>query len=337
MSDGYWIGVDLGGTKILAGLFDDNMTLLARSKQPTGSEGGPQGVFARVSQAVDAVIREAKVDPALIRGMGFGIPGQIVPDSTVVSFAPNLSWRDVDVRPHLPAAWTWPVVLENDVRMGTYGEFAHGSAQGARNVFGIFVGTGVGGGFIINGDLYIGFNGNAGEIGHTVIHWRRGTELESVAGRKYQMKRAKEILDDAPKRVRKEWKGVDLDKVKSSQLAEFYQKDDPVAVQIVDDAARALGAAVASVVNLFSPEVVVVGGGVTGALGESFIERIWDFAQRSTLPGSTNRVRCVPAALGDDSGIVGCAAFARARLGSKPAFQQAPPHDHTPVVGAVPA
>ena len=316
MSNGYWIGVDLGGTKVLAGLFDHDLTLLARAKQPTGSEGGPAGVFARIAQAVDAVIREAKVEPSQVRGMGFGIPGQVVPDSTVVRFAPNLNWRDVDVQPLLPAAWTWPVVLENDVRMGTYGEFARGAAQGARHVFGIFVGTGVGGGFILNGELYTGFNGHAGEIGHVVIHWRKGTELESVAGRKYQMKRAKEVLDDAPKRVRKEWKGVDLDRVKSSQLAEFYQKDDPVAVLIVDDAARALGTAVASVVNLLSPEVVVVGGGVTGALGESFIERIWDVAQRHTLPGATDRVRCVPAALGDDSGIVGCAAYARARLGA---------------------
>ena len=313
MSDGYWLGVDLGGTKILAGLFDDELNLLARAKQPTGSEGGPAGVFTRIAQAVDAVIREAKVDPARIRGLGFGIPGQVAPNGTLVRFAPNLDWRDVDVRPFLPATWTWPVVLENDVRMGTYGEFAHGSARGARHVFGIFVGTGVGGGFILNGELYTGYNGHAGEIGHVVIHWRRGTELESVAGRKYQMKRAKEILEDSPKRVRKEWKGIDLDRVKSSQLAEFYQKDDPVAVQIVDDAARALGAAVGSVVNLLSPEVVVVGGGVTGALGESFIERIWDFAQRYTLPGSTDNVRCVPAALGDDSGIVGCAAYARSR------------------------
>jgi glucokinase len=336
MSNGYWIGVDLGGTKILAGLFDDDLTLLARAKQPTGSEGGPAGVFARVGQAVDAVIREARIDPSQVRGMGFGIPGQIVPDTTLVRFAPNLNWRDVDVQPHIPATWPWPVVLENDVRMGTYGEFAQGSARGARHVFGIFVGTGVGGGFILNGELYTGFNGNAGEVGHIVIHWRRGTELESVAGRKYQMKRAREILDDAPKRVRKEWKGVDLDKVKSSQLAEFYQNDDPVAVQIVDDAARALGAAVASVVNLLSPEVVVVGGGVTGALGESFIERIWDFAQRSTLPGSTDKVRCVPAALGDDSGIVGCAAFARARLGASLAATEHP-NNHVPATGAIPA
>ena len=314
MTDGYWIGVDLGGTKILAGLFDHDLTLLARAKHPTGAEGGPAGVFARIGQAVDAVVREAKVDPGLVRGLGFGIPGQIEPGTTTVRFAPNLNWRDVDVRPLLPADWHWPVVLENDVRMGTYGEFAHGAAKGARHVFGIFVGTGVGGGLILDGELYNGFNGHAGEVGHVVLHWRRGETLESLAGRKYQMRRAKALIDDGPKRVRKAWKGVDLEKVKSSQLAELYVADDPVAVQVVDDAARAVGSAIGSVVNLLSPEVVVLGGGVAGALGEPFLERVWDIAQKVALPGAANNVRCVPAALADDSGIVGCAAFARAKL-----------------------
>jgi len=312
MSTGYWLGVDLGGTKILAGLFDDDLKLLARSKQPTAAESGPTGVVANLAKAVDAVVREANVDPAQVRGIGIGVPGQIELGTTRVKFAPNLDWRDVDLKPLVPAAWRWPLVLENDVRMGTYGEFAHGAARGAKNVLGVFVGTGVGGGMIINGDLFTGFNGNAGEIGHLILHWKQGTHLEGIAGRKYMMKIAKERLDDSPKRVRKEWKGVDLASVRSSQLAEYYQKDDPIAVQLVDDAARALGAAIGGLVNLISPEVIVIGGGVTGALGETFIERIWEIAQRYALPGAANGVRCVPAALGDDSGIVGCAAYAKA-------------------------
>lgn len=314
MTGGYWIGIDLGGTKILAGLYDHDLTLLARAKHPTGAEGGPAGVFGRIGQAVDAVVREAKVDPAAVRGLGFGVPGQIEPNTTTVRYAPNLNWRDVDIQPLLPADWHWPVVLENDVRMGTYGEFAHGAAKGARHVFGCFVGTGVGGGLILDGELYTGFNGHAGEVGHVVLHWRKGDTLESLAGRRYQMKRAKTLLEEGPKKLRKDWKAVDLDKVKSSQLAELYAKGDPVAVQVVDDAARAVGAGIGSVVNLLSPEVVVLGGGVAGALGESFLERVWDVAQRYALPGATKNVRCLPAALGDDSGIVGCAAFARAKL-----------------------
>ena len=313
MSSGYWLGVDLGGTKILSGLFDDNLKLLARSKNPTSAENGPPAVFARIAQGVDAVLREAGVDASQVRGMGLGVPGQIELGTTRVKFAPNLEWRDVDVKPLIPSHWVWPLIVENDVRMGTYGEYAYGAARGARNVFGVFVGTGVGGGLILNGELYAGFNGNAGEIGHLIVHWRRGTELEDIAGRKHMMKRAKEILDDAPKRVRKEWKNVDLKSVRSSQLADFYLKDDPVAVQLVDDAARALGAGIGSVVNFLSPEIIVIGGGVTGSLGDTFIERIWEIAQRYTLPGAADGVKCVPAALGDDAGIIGCAAYAKAR------------------------
>lgn len=315
MTPAHWIGVDLGGTKILTGLFDDELKLIARAKLPTGAADGPAAVLERVAQTVESVLKEGSVDLSSVRGMGFGIPGQIVPNSTTVRFAPNLAWRDVDVKPLLPAAWGWPVAVENDVRMGTYGEFAHGAAKGARHVFGTFVGTGVGGGLILDGQLHTGFNGNGGEFGHIVLHWRKGTTLEQVAGRRSQMKRAKEVLDDSPKRVRKDWKHIDLDKVKSSQLAELYQRGDPIAVQLVDDAARALGAGIGSVVNLINPEVIVIGGGVTEALGEPFIERIWEIAQRYTLPGAAANVRCVAAALGDDSGIVGTAAYARAKLG----------------------
>ncbi len=314
MDGGYWIGVDLGGTKILAGLYDAELNLLARSKQPTSAESGPAAVFGRITQAVEAVVREAKIDPSHIRGMGLGIPGQIEVGAPVVRFAPNLAWRNVHVTEHLPAEWTWPVVIENDVRMGTFGEFSAGAAKGARHVFGVFVGTGVGGGLILDGKLYNGFNGHAGEVGHVVLHWRKGETLEGIAGRKYQMKRARQLLDDAPKKVRKDWKGIDPDRVKSGQLAELYDKHDPIASAVVGDASRALGAAIGGIVNLLSPEVVVVGGGVAGALGESFVEHVWEIAGRYILPDAANGVRCVPASLGDDSGIVGCAAFARLKF-----------------------
>lgn len=319
MAGGYWLGVDLGGTKVLSGLFDDNLKLLARSKHPTGADAGPAAVVGRVVQGVEAVLAEAGATAAEVRGLCVAVPGQVELGTARVKFAPNLDWRDVDLGPLLPAGWRWPVLVENDVRMATYGEYAHGAARGARHVFGVFVGTGVGGGLVLNGEPFTGFNGHAGEIGHLVLHWRKGSTLEDIAGRRSMMRRAAEVLADAPKRVRKEWKGVDVAAVRSGQLADFYLKGDPVAVQLVDDAARALGAAVGGVVNLFSPEVVVIGGGVTQAVGEQFIERIWEIAGRYTLPGAADGVRCVGAALGDDSGIVGAAAYAKSRLPARAA------------------
>lgn len=314
MSEQFWIGVDLGGTKTLAGVFNEHFKLVGRAKEATPFDQGPGAVFEKIGKAVERALEDAGVHHNLVAGLGLGIPGQIDPTTNRVKYAPNLNWRDVDPLLHIPKAWKWPVYIENDVRVGTFGEWKHGSAKGAKHVLGIFVGTGVGGCLILDGKLYHGFNHNAGEIGHTIVHWRKGTELEAVAGRRSMMKRAKDLLDDAPKRMAKEWKGVDLAAVKSSQLAEFYLRDDPVAVQLVDDAARALGAEIGGLINLLSPEIIVLGGGVAGALGESFLERVWEIARRYALPGATEGVRLVAATLQDDSGIIGAAALAKARV-----------------------
>ena len=313
MSD-HWIGVDLGGTKILAGIFDSDFRCLARAKEATPPPNpDPTAVFACISSAVDRILDESKVDRAHVRGLGLGVPGQMSPNQRRVRFAPNLGWKDVDITTYLPAAWSWPTFIENDVRVGTYGEWRRGAAQGAKHVLGIFAGTGVGGALIFDGKLYHGFNYNAGEIGHTVVHWRKGTTLEQIAGRRNMMQRAGEQIADSPKNERKKWKGIDIAAVKSSQLAKLVEENDPLAVQLVDDAARALGAQIGSLINLLSPEVVVLGGGVAGALGESFRERIWEIACKHALPGATNDVRFVAAQLEDDSGIVGAAALARDR------------------------
>jgi glucokinase len=315
----YWIGVDLGGTKILAGLFDDSFRVICRAKQPTNYEDGGAVVFGRIVTAVNSILRDANVMPQDVRGMGLAVPGQVVPGSTVVRYAPNLDWRDFDLAPLFPPNWSWQVVIDNDVRMGTYGEWKHGAAKGSQHVFGIFPGTGVGGGLILDGDLYHGFNGHAGEIGHIIVDWKKGVELEAVAGRRNLMNRARKEIDDAPKSVRKNWKGLDPTNFKSSQIAECVERGDPVMAQLVDEAARALGAAVGTVVNLISPEIVVVGGGMAQALGAPFTERIWEIAQRYALPRATERMRCVMAALGDDAGITGAAAYAKDRYQARKA------------------
>lgn len=314
MPDDHWIGIDLGGTKILAGLFADGVKPLARVKEPTPFDQGARAVVEKIVGAVNRLIREANIDASSIRGMGFSTPGQVNPDTGFVRFAPNLGWRDVDLPGLLPKHWAWPTFVENDVRTGTFAEWKFGAAQGAKHVLGVFAGTGVGGGLILDGKIYHGFNLNAGEFGHLIVHWRKGTTLEDIAGRRNMMKWAAKTLEDAPKRVRKEWKDVEPTKVKSSQLFEFYLKDDPIAVQLFDDATRAIAAGIGSCINLLSPEVVVLGGGLTEAFGEVLAERVWELATRHALPGAADGVRFVTAALGDDAGIVGAAAYARDRV-----------------------
>lgn len=314
MPSSHWLGVDLGGTKILAALFDDDFRLVARSKQSTNYEEGGPAVFGRIVTAVDTVLASAKISPADVQGMGLAVPGQIVPQSTIVRYAPNLHWRDFDLAPLFPTHWSWPVIVENDVRMGTYGEWKCGAALGTKHVFGIFAGTGVGGGLILNGELYHGFNGHAGEIGHIIIGWKNGVELEAIAGRRNLMNRARDIIADSPKNVRKEWKGVDPVAFKSSEIAGYFARGEPVMTRLVDEAAKAIAAGIGTVVNLLGPEIVVIGGGLTKALGPAFPERIWEIAQRYALPRATENVRCVMAALGDDAGVTGAAAYAKVRF-----------------------
>lgn len=308
---GNWIGVDLGGTKILVGVFQDGLKPLARVKEPTPFNEGVAAVVKSIEKAVDRALAETDISRDQVCGMGFSVPGQVNHRTGFVKYAPNIDWHDVDLFSMLPKSWSWKTAVENDVRVGTFAEWKFGAAQGANHVLGVFAGTGVGGGLILDGKLYHGFKLHAGEIGHTIVHWRKGTHLEDIGGRRSMMKRAEDLLADAPKRVRKQWKGVDLGNVKSSQLAEFYMNDDPIAVQLVDDAAKAIGAGIGSCLNLLSPEVVVLGGGVAGALGESFLERVWEIACRHALPGAADDVKIMPAALGDDAGIVGAAAYAR--------------------------
>jgi glucokinase len=313
----YWIGVDLGGTKVLAGVFDAKGQVLARQKLPTEAAQGQEAVLGQLRKVVGTVLDEADLKPQQIAGLGMGIPGQVDPMANRVRYAPNLGWRNFDLAKELARHWPWPCFFENDVKLGTYGEFVHGAARGAQHVLGVFVGTGVGGGLVLNGEMYNGFNFSAGEIGHTILHWRKGTELETLAGRLSLMRRATELLADAPKKVRKAWKGIDPAAVKSSHLAELYEKDDPIAALLVDDAARALGAALGSAINFLSPEVIVLGGGLAGALGEPFQERVWEIALRFALPQAADGVRCVAAALKDDSGIYGAAAYARKKQSAR--------------------
>jgi glucokinase len=311
MSATYTIGIDLGGTKLLAGLFDADFKIVARIKQATASN--PEAVFQQIADAVHQLLATAKLGPHQVAAVGLGIPGQVDPRTHRVRYAPNLNWRDLDLGAHLPSTWPFRVFPENDVKVGTWGEFTHGAAVGAQHVLGIFAGTGVGGGLILNGELFHGFNFNAGEIGHTVVHWRQGHTLEGIAGRRSVQRRAVEVIADAPKKVRKEWKNVDTTTLKSSAWADLVAKGDPVATQLIDDAARAIGAAVGSAINLLSPQAIVIGGGLAGALGPTFLERIWEIALRYTLPNAADGIRCVPAQLGDDSGIVGAADLARRR------------------------
>lgn len=312
----YVIGIDLGGTKILATVLDADGTIVAEAKQKTRAKEGPDAVIERIAYTAKNAAVRASVDWSAIRGVGIGAPGPIDPQAGMVYNPPNLpGWEEVALGPRLAQALGVPVCLENDVNLGTLGEYAHGAGRGTQDMVGIFVGTGVGGGLILGGKLRSGFRHAAGEVGHMVLLaggpvcgcGRRGC-LEALASRtaierdiQLGLEAGRESL--IPKLTR-DGKG----RLTSGTLAKAFRRGDPLVTEVIGRAQWYLGLLTASIVNLIDPEMVVFGGGVAEALDEDLLAPIRVTARQHFIQRiDADKVRIVPAELGDHAVAMGAA------------------------------
>jgi len=311
-----WVGIDLGGTKIYAVLFDGE-TVLAEAKAKTPTQGGPLAVV----DAMAAVVRDlGPVDD--LAGVGLGAPGVIDPAEGTVRQAPNLpGWMEpFGVADALSSALdAVPVAVDNDVNVGTLAEHRLGAGKGAENLLGVFAGTGIGAGVVLDGALRRGPTGAAGEIGHMIV--RRGGRvcgcggrghLEAYAGRAAMERRARDLerkgrdtvlVDLAPAR-----------RMTSGVFVKALAAGDAVATELIDEAVAALGAAIASAVSLLDIPLVVVGGGLADRLGPSFVARVEQACLADVFPRNPD-LRIVPAVLGDRGGSIGAALMAAERIG----------------------
>jgi len=301
------IGVDLGGTKTLAVLFDDR-TVQAKAKRPTPVTGGPDDVIDTVVRAI------TKIDPDGRAGaIGIGVPGPVIPGTGVLPAAPNLpGWdHDVPVGELLSERLGGrPVVVDNDVNVGTLAEHRLGAGVGVDNLLGVFAGTGVGAGLILDGALRQGPHGLAGEIGHSFVAFAdlasdgpgRG-ELEDYAGRRSMEHRARWRADHGEETVLFDL--AEGGRLKSRLWAEAIEAGDELTTRLVDQAASALAAAIASAIVLIDLELVVLGGGMAERLGETFRKRIEDELVERSFAGVITPVRA--ARMGDTGGAVGAA------------------------------
>jgi glucokinase len=304
------IGIDLGGTKIYGVVLEDG-TVAQEAKRKTPVRGGPIGVVDAIADVVGQLGGHDGVD-----GLGIGAPGA-VDAKGLVQRAPNLpGWDEpFPLREAVSdSLGGLPVAVDNDVNVGTLAELRLGAAQGSADVLGIFVGTGVGGAVVLDGELRRGSTGVAGEIGHMVV--RQGGRkcgcggrghLEAYAGRWGMEKRARRLADDGQDSLL-----LDLGKKRrltSSAFAKALAAKDDVTVELLDEAVAALGTAIASCVALLDLDTVVVGGGLADRLGPAFVERI-DRAAREQLFLKDAPLRVVPAVLGDQGGAMGAAQVA---------------------------
>ncbi|MEM8706764.1 MAG: ROK family protein [Actinomycetota bacterium] len=302
------IGIDLGGTKTLAVLVEDGQ-VVEKAKKPTPRVGEPADVINTMVKVANAV------DPdGTATAIGIGVPGPVVPGTGVLPAAPNLPGWDHDV----PVADLMserlggrPVVVDNDVNVGTLAEHRLGAGKGVDDLLGVFAGTGVGAGLILDGELRQGPRGLAGEIGHIYVAFRdlveapdglgRG-ELEDYAGRNALERRV--IAAGGPEN--ETLLGLRTDgRLKSKAWAEALKLDDPLARELVDQAGSALAAAMATVITLLDVERVVLGGGFAERLGEPFRLRVEAEVAERAFAGTTAPV--VAARLGDVGGAIGAA------------------------------
>jgi glucokinase len=313
----YWAGVDVGGTKIVACIYDRAFRCLARCKKRTRGDSGAAEPLARIASVVREAMGEAGVPDGGLAGVGVGLAGMLDLDKGILLDSPNLGWRKLKVAEGLRKRLKAPVTIANDVDAGTYGEYRFGAARKARCVLGLFPGTGIGGACVYEGRLIRGKTGSAMEIGHLLMDpegmlcgcGRRGC-LETVAGRLAIAAQAAQaaLRGEAPCLL--ELAGADLSKIRSGVLADAIKGGDRVVEQIVRRAARWMGYGCVGAIHLLAPDTIVLGGGLVEEFPALYIEEVTAVVRARGIPVFTDGLRIVPAALGGDATALGAAAIA---------------------------
>ena len=313
------LGVDLGGTKISVGAMrTDGVTDMAYRSEPTRAEEGADAVVARIARmledAIDQTMAETGARRNAFLGVGIGSPGPLDRAKGLVITTPNLGWHDFPLRDRVSSAVQLPATLDNDANCATLGEWWVGAAKGGRNVLGMTIGTGIGGGLILDGRLYHGSSDAAGEVGHTSIdgNGRRckcGNYgcLEAYASGPAIAERAREELAGGEPSLMATLVHGDLAMLTAQQVYEAAKLGDEVARLVVRETARFIGTGVANLINIFNPDVVVLAGSVAQA-GDDLFHPLRAEVQRRAFKPSVEACRIVPGTLGGSAGVIGAVA-----------------------------
>ena len=320
----YWLGVDLGGTKMLAALFDNRFKLLLERKEKTNGKEGAKAVVNRMKALILETLREAEIERKQVGGIGIGVPGPINMTEGVVLSAPNLGWHNLPLRKKLEETLGRPVLVLNDVDAGTYGEYRFGAGAKARCVLGLFPGTGIGGGCVFEGRIFHGRENSCFEVGHMLMIpggrlcgcGRQGC-LEAHASRLAIASDAIAAVYRGQAPALRELAGTDLSDMRSRTLAKAIAAGDEIVEHIVRRAAYLLGAATANMVNLLAPDVVVLGGGLVEALEHIYVTEVREAIAQHAMPFLGRKVKICAAKLGDHASVMGGAALAQEAFGGK--------------------
>jgi glucokinase len=310
--DAQYLVVDLGGSQARVATSNDELAISARLDEPTDHSRGPESVVAQLVRLCTQSCSASGVALSHIELLVVASPGPLDTRLGIVFDPPNLlGWERVPLRDMLESALHVPTVIVNDANASALGEFHFGAGRDSRNLVYLTISTGIGGGVVVDGVLLEGSSGSGGELGHMTID-RHGPVcpcgnigcLEALGSGRAIARRYAETLRE---------RGVQESRPPASarDIVRLASDGDPVAAKVFEDAARAVGTGVVNCVNIFNPDVVVLGGGVTNA-GERLFAPVRDMVQRFALPRPRASVRVVPAELGLDVGLIGAAGLAAA-------------------------
>ncbi|MDI6703938.1 MAG: ROK family protein [bacterium] len=300
------IGIDLGGTNIKGGLVNENGGVVLKIKRETRSYQAVDKVLDRTFKVIDELLKSAK----RVSGIGIGVAGQIDSEG-VVTDAPNLNWHNVPLKKPLEERYKIPIFLENDVNCAALAESRFGAGRGAKGLVCVFIGTGIGGGIVIDGKLLKGATNSAAEIGHMKIHPfgpRCGCGgygcWEALASGQNIVKYALEKLKDEPNSLIYKIVNNDLDKVNVNIVYKSAQMGDKLSQDVLELATKYWGIGIANLVNILNPEMVILGGGVINST-PSLLELIRNKLKTLVLPVALKKLKLAIGKLGQDAGLIG--------------------------------
>jgi glucokinase len=312
----YIVGIDIGGTNLVIGcVAEDGSALVGLRSEPTRAEEGPDAVTNRLIGMAKTAITECQrnVPGAEVIGIGVGAPGPLNTKTGVVLLTPNLGWVNLPLRDLIQDGVNLPAALDNDANCAVLGEWWRGAARGSNTAIGITIGTGIGGGIVVNGRLYHGHSDCAGEVGHTTIeiNGRRckcGNYgcLEAYASGPAIARRAIEAIESGYETSLPRYVDGRLELITAQTVYDAAHNGDALADEVVSDTAKFLGAGLANLVNVFNPEVVVVCGGVTYA-GDSLFVPLRREVNRRAFKPAVEVCRIVPGELSGTAGVYGAA------------------------------
>ena len=310
--ESYYLGIDLGGTNLVAAAVDRAGRILARSSRSTPKGAGP------ILDAMEQLSREAAALAGLpleaFASAGIGAPGIANPDTGVVEYSCNLDFHDVSLTQPLAQRLGIPVYLENDANAAALGEFAAGAGMGTSNMVAITLGTGIGGGVILDGKLFSGSNHAGTELGHFVIQMdgpqctcgRRGC-FETYASATALIRQTREAMERHPESLCWTLCGGDLSRVDGRTAFAAKAQGDPTGTEVVQNYLSALACGITNIVNVFQPEVLCIGGGVSNQ-GDSLLPPLQAVLDREDYARDcAHRTRLAIATLGNDAGLIGAA------------------------------